>query len=281
MTLTGRHWRGWRFAALAAAALGSVSPTARAHDFVLRPSAFVVEEGQPVQLALLIGHGQDRARWQTDARRILRFEGRSEAGIVDYRAAVGGRSTAAIHRLHLASPGTHVLLFESAASRSELPADRFERYLVEEGLTQAQEARLREGAITAPGRELYSRRAKALIQVGAGSLRHAVHVVRPQGQTLEIVTETNPYVTAGGEPLPVRVFYDGRPLPGALLKLWDLNGEAIPAATARTNGEGRAVFVRPTAGEWQLGVVWTRALPPGTWAQFETVFASLTFGTAR
>lgn len=273
--------RAYWSAIVAALALVALARTALAHDFLLRPATFVVAEGDPVGIAFLIGHGRDRQRWQTDPRRILRFEGRSETGAVDYLGAVGGHPTEADHMVSLSGAGTHVLLFQSASSRSDLPADRFEAYLREEGLTPAQEARRGEGAAATPGRETYSRRAKSLLQVGPRARRDARHVVQPHGQTLEIVTEANPYAIAPGQPLPVRIFYQGRPLPGALVKLWDLNGNAAPTAMARTDRAGRTVFARPAAGEWQLGVVWTRPLPTGNWAQFETVFASLTFGTSR
>lgn len=280
MIRLGRPLRArWRLA-VATLTLAAAATAALAHDFLLRPATFVVDEGGSIRIALLIGHGGDRQRWQTDSRRILRFEGRSEAGAADYLGAVGGRSTDADQPIDLAGTGTHVILFESSPARSELSGDRFEAYLREEGLTLAQETRRLEGTTLAPGRELYSRRAKALIQIGPRAQRDASHVVLPHGQTLEIVTEANPYATAAGQPLPVRIFYNGRPLPGALVKLWKLNGDAVPTAAARTDGAGRAEFVRPAAGEWQFGVVWTRPIPTGTWAQFETVFASLTFGTA-
>lgn len=273
MRLSRRHV----LLATAALSLGA-APNAAAHDFILRPSAFRLEEGAPLQLVLLIGHGQDRQRWQTDPRRILRFESVSDISAADHLTEISTLPTEADHPLALSGAGTHVLLFESAPARSDLPAERFEAYIAEEGLTPAQEARRRDNATATPGHEYYSRRAKALVQIGAHAQRDAAHVTLPYGQTLELVTAVNPYALAPGEPLPVRVFYEGQLLPGALVKLWDLNGDATPLATARTDENGQVIFQRPSAPEAQLGVIWTRPLASDSWAQFETTFASLTFG---
>jgi uncharacterized GH25 family protein len=78
--------------------------------------------------------------------------------------------------------------------------------------------------------------------------------------------------------LPVRVLYEGKALPGALVKLVDLAQDAGPTEARRTDAAGEAVFAMPTAGEWRMSVVWTKPLGPDEDADFETTFSSLTFG---
>jgi uncharacterized GH25 family protein len=95
---------------------------------------------------------------------------------------------------------------------------------------------------------------------------------------LEIVPEANPYHAPQSATLPVRVFYAGHTLTGALVKLTDLGQDASPLETHLTDGNGHAIFAMPKSGTWLLNVVWTKALPPSDETDFETIFSSLTFG---
>jgi len=259
---------------VAVAGSGSVA----AHDFWLQPRAFWTAPGQATVVGLLIGHGAERERWSANLDRVLLFRSVSAAGVVDHRAVFRNRRSQEDHVVALATPGAHVLLFASGHAQSELPGARFTEYLKEEGLTPALNLRTRNRTMQRPGRELYSRRAKALVQVGPPGRLPQAHVTRPSGLTLEIVPEANPYQAPAGAPLPVRVFFEGRPLPGALVKLRDINADAEPVRTVRTDAAGRALFRNPDGGQWQLNVVWTKPLAGHPWAEFDTTFSSLTFG---
>jgi hypothetical protein len=262
---------------LAAAAAALAWPV-QAHDFWLQPRSFHLPAPGVAATSIQIGHGDAREAWAVKPERIVRFQAVGPAGAVDLRPGV--RAGAADQPLPLRAPGLHVLVYESTPIPSVLPAQRFTDYLREEGLTPALQAREQTGRTQAQGREIYSRRAKALVQVGPAKGPQA-HVTAPIGLTLEIVPERNPYALRPGEPLPVRVFYQGRPLPGALVKLTDLGRDEKPVEVRRTDAQGRALFRPRQDGEWLLNVVWTRPLvgdPRGDW---DTVFSSLTFGYPR
>jgi len=179
--------------------------------------------------------------------------------------------------LVFADPGTYVVVLETDnRAQSHLPAIRFNDYLQVEGLTPALEQRSRLHRMDADGSEVYSRHAKALIQVGT----HADNVVatQPLGLPLEIVPEVNPYADPKPAALPVHVLYEGRPLPGALIKLTELEHDEAPFETHRTDSAGRATFALPGEGTWLLNVIWTKPLPKTAETDFETVFSSLSFG---
>jgi uncharacterized GH25 family protein len=271
--------KAWFMAGLSAAVVASSA--AFAHDFWLQPARFSLQPGEAAKVALLIGHGQERERWSSDGRRILQFQSVSASGVADHRPQVLSRPSKEDHTISLAGQGAHVLLFASSHSRSELPARRFNAYLQEEGLTPALRLRAQRGAEQRPGREIYSRRAKAIVQVGATGAEPQPHLVRPLGLTLEIVPEVAPHALRGTADLPVRVYYEGRLLPGALVKLRDLNADAEPRQTIRTDASGRAILRRPGAGLWQVNVVWTKPLANHEWAEFDTTFSSLTFEIPR
>jgi len=103
-------------------------------------------------------------------------------------------------------------------------------------------------------------------------------VTEPVGLPLEIVPEVNPYRTPQPANFPVRVFYEGHPLSGALVKLTDLRKDASPYEAHLTDSGGHATFEMPRAGSWLLNVIWTKPLSAADETDFETVFSSLSFG---
>lgn len=246
---------------------------AAAHDLWLQPGAFRVTAGTEVPVAVLVGDGPDRQRSQIPGRRVVRFGVVGPDGTErDLKGAFQAGQDAPVR---LSAAGAHVVVLATDnGARNVLPGDRFEAYLHEEGLTPAIVARA--GRRGADGSEAYGRRAKALVQVGAGGPQDAA--ARALGLTLEIVPQVSPYATPRPTALPVQVLYEGRPLAGARVKLADLGRDAV-VATQVTDADGRARFAMPGAGAWRLAVVWTKVLPATAETDFETVFSSLTFGT--
>jgi uncharacterized GH25 family protein len=264
-----------RRAAMLAAAIALMGGAAAAHDFWLQPQAFRVAPGAEVPVAVMVGDGPEKQRSPIRGRRVVRVGAVGPAGAErDLKAAyVTGEDVP----VRLAEPGAHVLVLATDdGGRSRLPAEKFEAYLREEGLTPALEARARSGTQGVEGNEAYGRRAKAIVQVGTGGPQGAA--TQAVGLSLEIVPEASPYALRKGAALPVRVFYEGRPLAGASVKLADLGRDALVASQV-TDAAGRARFAMPGPGAWRLAVVWTKALPETAETDFETVFSSLTFGT--
>lgn len=261
---------------LAATLIGTPS---WAHDFWLQPSNFRVAPGQSASISMQVGHGQARQRWAVSNDRVLMLRRTGPDGAADLKGALrqtGGADLA----LPFLTPGVHVLSMASSHAQSELPAIRFNDYLKEEGLTPALRQRDAQRKTRSPGREIYSRRAKSLVLVGTPSAADDAKVTRPLGLTLEIVPDRNPYMLKPGEGLPVRVFYEGRPLSGASVKLTNLDSDMKPLATLKTDAAGRAVFAVPRSGRWLLNVVWTRPITGDPRGDFDTTFSSLTFGSA-
>lgn len=262
---------------LTATMLATVS--ASAHDFWLQPSSFRVAPGQSASISMQVGHGQARQRWAVSNDRVLTLRRVGPDGTADLKGPLRQAGDADLS-LPFAAPGVHVLTMASSHAQSELPAIRFNDYLKEEGLTPAVRQRQAQRRTRSPGREIYSRRAKSLVLVGAPSAADDAKVTRPVGLTLEIVPDRNPYTLKPGEGLPVRVFYQGRPLSGATVKLTNLDFDMKPLAILRTDAAGRAVFAVPGSGRWLLNVVWTRPIKGDPRGDFDTTFSSLTFGSA-
>ena len=262
------------------AILATSATCADAHDFWLQPARWRVSVHEPIAATLQVGHGPNRQRSPISARRILRFEAFDPLGRrIDLKKNLSMGAPGADAAFAFGEPGVHVVVLETDdRAESHLPAIRFNDYLKVEGLTPAIMLRAKTGRDGADGAENYSRHAKMLVQVGPDGERGSARVVRPAGLELEIVPETNPLSLHTGNPLAVRIYYRGRPLGGALVKLNDLNNDEAPIQMRRSDGRGRASFTLPGKGSWQLNVIWTRPQPASSLTDFETSFSSLSFG---
>lgn len=250
-----------------------------AHDFWLQPVRFILAAPGVVPMLLYVGHGAARERWGGGIDRVVQFRSSGPDGLVDRKAdlTLGGPKIDAVVRL--AKPGSYVMAFQSRATISDLPYLRFNDYVTDEGLTPIAAHRARTGTQRSNGRELYSRRAKAIVQVGPVDAAGAARVTKPIGLSLEIVPDRHPLLLKPGEKMPVRVFYNNRPLAGALVKLTDLDADAVAVAMTRTDASGRAVFDIPHKGSWQFNIVWAQVVSGNAAADYVTTFSSLTFGT--
>src|SRR5262249_43835739 len=168
-------------------------------------------------------------------------------------------------------PGLQVLGYYSNPSFIELPAEKFNAYLEDEGLDAVAAFRARHGQSGAPARELYSRCAKSLLLSEEGDRR--------LGFPLELVAERNPYALPEGEELPLRLLWQGRPLESALVVAINSNSP-LEKLLARSDHDGRVRFKLHPGGMWLVKAVHMVAASPGSDADWQSYWASLTFETA-
>lgn len=244
--------------------LGLLAAPAAAHDFWIEPSSFRPAPGERVAVRLRVGEDLQGDPVPRDPARIERF---AEIGPAGEAAVAGVAGIDPAGWATPAAPGLHWLVYDSRHASLELPAAKFDRYLGEEGLERIRE--LRKGAGEGPVKEIYSRCAKSLLRVGAGSSGYD----RPLGLELELVPEKDPYSLAPGEALPVRLLYRGEPLDGALVIALASPGARVSARTAG----GRAALVLDRPGLWLVKAVHMVPAPEGSGADWESLWASLTF----
>jgi uncharacterized GH25 family protein len=246
-----------------------------AHDFWVVPSTFHPQPGASVAVRLLVGEHLQGDPVPRDPMQIERFALVGPAG----EAAVGGPPGAEpAGFLKVAGPGLHWIVYDSARTRIDLSAAKFEEALKLEGLDQILDQRRRQGESVAPATEVFSRCAKALLRVGGGP---GVGYDRALGLQLELVPEADPTALAVGAELPVRLLWGGRPLAGTLVAaLHDRYGGARSrdgGIAGRTGPDGRVRLRLPAAGFWLVKAVHMVPAPPAAGVQWESFWASLTF----
>ncbi len=237
------------------------------HEFWIEPDQFNTEPGQLVRLGLRVGDGYPGEAYARNPRHVRRFFVREAGQDIAVPGRPGANPAGAVR---LTRPGLAVVGYRSHATRIELPAKKFNAYLAEEGLTQIIAVRKLRGELNKPGRELFSRCAKSLIACG-----HGKGLDQRLGLELELVADANPVRMLAGATLPVRLFLKGKPLPRALVLAFR-HGESKPALRVRTDKAGRA-RLDLSGGRWLISAVHMRPAAKGSNADWESLWASLTF----
>lgn len=268
---------------LAALLIGlGCSVAAEAHDFWIQPAQYWAQPDAAIPFTLQVGHGAERQRSQIRSNRIASLLAVTpDQTTIDVRGQLHLRGAHDDGRLKFEEPGTYLVVLQTDdRGRSTLPAPRFNEYARAEGLTDALKQRQQTDRMASAATESYRRVSKAIIQIGLIDTARQAHVVTPLGLPLEIVPERSPYAEAQRGDLPVRVFFEGQPLAGALVKLTSLEKDDAPLQAHRTDPSGRATFSLRPQGAWILNVIWTKRAAAAAEVDFETTFSSLSFGFA-
>lgn len=271
---------------LLAIVLGACTTTALAHEFWLEAPRFRLQPGTTVNVHTFIGADFKGEPWTTKAAKIHRLVryGPKPADTTDLTPRNFAATDTFRTAFTFAQPGTHLVLLQSTSSFIELPADQFTAYLREEGLDYPLKLRQENEETTKPGREVYSRCAKTLVQVGNPALvplaaDSACH--HAYGLPLELVPEQNPYRLAADKALTVRVLRGGRSAFGAAVQVWQRHPSGLPTThyTTRANQSGRVLLRLSGPGPYLLATVDMRPAPLSLRerADWQSVWASLTF----
>lgn len=243
-----------------------IAATALGHDFWLEPSTFRPAAGSPLAIRLMVGD-------HFSGEPVGRHEPRIEAFVIrdaQGQRAVAGKNGADPAGSVEARSGLGVIGYRSRPLRhGTMSVKRFESYLREEGLEHIIDRRKASGSSSSPGREIYSRSAKAFL--GNGSEREGFDV--PLGFRLEIIPETNP--AAAGD-LRIRLAFEGRPVAGVRVSAMR-RGDAAAAVTARSDSGGRVVLPLDREGVWLVKAVHMVEAPEGSGVDWESIWASLVF----
>ncbi len=248
---------------LLACALLAAAP-AFAHEFWLEPSSFRAAEGERLSVRILVGDGFPGEPCARNPALLREFVVVGEGGAVPVPGDAG-RDPAG--ELRIGADRPRLVGYRSCHSRVVLDAARFERYLRDVGLETIIDKRAARGESKRAGREAYARCAKAILGGPGGGIERAL------GHPLELVPVGDP---SAGPEVEFVLRLDGAPAAGLLVRAFgkDRKGDPSPA---RTDRSGRVRFTLPRAGVWMLSVVAMREAPPSLDADWESLWASVTW----
>lgn len=218
-----------------------------AHDFWIEPDSFTPEINDEVAISLRYGVGLKGDTLPYINALFTDFSLTDQSGRTQVESIQGNDPAATV----IATAGAQLLGYQSVPQFVELDADKFDKYIQEEGIEYIRAERERRGQSESPALENFVRCAKALIQTGAandGIYRKKL------GYTLELIPLSNPYQLEMGDTLEFELLYKGNPIEGlqlqALAKVDRKNVQKI-----RTDVNGRAGVTINQPGVWLIKVV--------------------------
>ncbi len=255
-----------------------------AHDLWLVPARFVVAPGAKVAVAMNTGDTFPASESAVKPERIERaavITADGSTSLTTFRGA--GKSTLADVTAPQSAGGAIVeVVLEPIATKQ--PRASFDEFVRHEGLDAVAAQLARTSQRRAEEHRTYAKYAKTLLRVGDGAGAASLYS-RPLGHRLEVVPEVDPYALASGEPLPVRLLFDGEPLANARIVVGSVDARTATQSNlpgVRTDAQGRARLQPGRAG----GVHYVHALhmTPAvgrTDVEWESFWATLTFEARR
>ncbi len=241
-----------------------------AHDFWIEPSTFRPAVGELITANLRVGQDFVGDPVPRESSNIERFVVRDSGG---ERPVVGRDGRDPDGYTNVLSPGAAVIGYRSLPKPLELPPEKFEDYLRQEGLERIIAWRAQHGQSKQPSKEIFSRCAKAIVAAGPPESRRVRAIEEPLGFRLELVPESDPFAAGA---LRVRVTFENKPLEGALVIALNQQDPAAKVSL-RSDKAGRVSLPLSKGGVWLIKCVHMVPAPPASGAQWESLWASLTF----
>lgn len=261
-----------------------------AHEFWLQPLQFQPSSLEPIQAHLKVGQhfkGNTLAYMDVEFKAFNITSG-GEGGKGNTRP-VSSRfgSVPAVNQLPWAS-GLTILSYESSVNTVVYDsAEKFQNFLVYEGLDWVKTAHLQRGLPASGFTEVYRRYAKSLLQVG-GEKPEGLAGDQVLGFVFEWVLLTNPYRPAeagDSNMITAQLLWQGKPFAGATVHLFKNQQGQITEQSLVTDEQGKVAVSREEGSIILLNSVQmiepSRAIVSETGAVWESLWGSITFEIPR
>jgi uncharacterized GH25 family protein len=245
---------------------------APAHEFWLQPDRFRFQPGETAVIDFMVGEHFTGTFWDMERHRAEAVRWMTAGTDRDVTAQVKKQKGKNLE-VTMPTAGTQLFALRSNAAYIEMASEKFDEYLAEDGIDNILNER-RAHSSSAPVRELYTRCAKLLVQVGN---RIDETFKRHAGHPLEIVPLQNPYSLTSGDYLDCRVLYNRAPLAHQKVKVWSFIGRRVFLQNIFTEKDGAIRFPISNRGPWMVSTVkMEKSANPQ--ADYESLWATLVFG---
>jgi uncharacterized GH25 family protein len=245
----------------------------QAHEFWMAPARFYYASGDSLSLDFRVGEDFIGEKWEVKTERFERFEIHRQKNVQDVKSLLKTGDAKAF-AFPLSEEGSHIVVMQSNHTFTELDGEEFNAYLKEDALDEAYVYRRKNNQLDKPGKELYARYSKTLVQVGN---KIDDGYKKSAGLPLEIFVEQNPVTLKVGNKVSFKLMFEGRPLFGARVSVWNRYNNRTTRQPIFTQQDGRIETHISNPGPWMVSVV--KMVPSkDPKADWESYWASLTFG---
>lgn len=248
-----------------------------AHEFWIQSAKYFLSVGDSTALGAYVGENFTGDTLEFRPERIVSLTRFSKSGRTELLSMIPTKGEVH-HWTRFNEPGTVMFAYASNGKFVELDSTKFTDYLEEEGLDTIIRMRERLKATGLPGRELFHRCAKAIVQVGPA--RDTTYAIAT-GMRLDIVPEQHPYSLKPGDMMGVRVLFDGAPVANGLLIFWNNENGRQTRIRQRTDAGGRASIRLFEPGVWMISLVHMIPHPVPSEADWASYWGNVTFELGR
>lgn len=245
---------------------------ALSHEYYLEPSAYTVKTGEEFGVAHKNGMRFNGNAYPWISQWNVRSEAWQNGSGVKVHGKDGDRPAL---KLKSNQVGLISVVHESGLSSLKFNSwEKFKSYLADEGLSHLLKDHKAAGYPEIFIKEVYTRYAKTLINVGGGD-----GLESPAGLKIELIALANPATLKRGEPLPVKVLFDAKPLNNITIKVF-AGHKTDPAHKIITDENGNALIPDSGSGDYLLNAVhMTKPIskePMAKGAHWQSFWASMT-----
>jgi uncharacterized GH25 family protein len=248
----------------------------QAHEFWMAPSKFYYQVGEIFTMGLRVGEDFIGEVSPVKKERIEKLELHQSQKVQDVRSFIKDDGKELI-ALPVNVEGSNVIAIQTTSAYIELDAEKFNAYLKEDALDDAHSYRRKNNQLDKPGKEFYARYSKMIFQVGD---KIDDGYKKPVGLPLEIFVEQNPATLKVGSKVSFKLMWDGKPLFGARVSVWNRHNNRTTRQPIFTQQDGRIETHISNPGPWMVSVVkMVRSNDPK--ADWQSYWGSLTFGVKQ
>jgi len=223
----------------------------QAHELWMQPDKFTFKAGENLVVSFMAGENFIGAPWDLKTHRLTKLELKQQTkstNLLDLLTSPERKTLT----IPLKDEGTHLLLMQTENTFIELEGEKFDEYLKEDGLDEIYALRQKTNILNKPSSEYYSLHSKLLVQVGS----HTDDTFRKvAGFPIEIIPERNPYMLKKGDPVRFRILFEGKPLFGAKVKVWNRFNNRTTIQNIYTEKSGMIETHISNPGRWMVSVV--------------------------
>jgi uncharacterized GH25 family protein len=262
-----------------------VSFLANSQEFWLQPSKFYYNPTEKLVINFMEGVDFIGESWEmvekTDSparnkTRVKKVDLHQKGKITDIRDHVG-KDAGDDLVLPPQVEGTYMVVMETTNAFSDHAAEKFNDYLKEAALDEAYAHRQKTNSLDKNGKELYAHFAKLLVQVG----KKPDDIFKKEARlTVEVIPQQNPSLLKVGDRVQFKVMYDGKPVFGARVKVWNRHNHRISIQNIFSEQNGMIETHISNPGTWMVSFVKMIPSkdPKGDWQSYK---GSLVFGIQK
>ena len=244
-----------------------------ADEFWLEADTFYFNPGETVHLSLKTGNDFIGERWtpaKTDG--FQRLEQHAAKQVYDLRKSL--KQTSDPLEVRLAGEGSHLVVLETTRTFVKMDGERFTEHLREEGLDDLFYQREKSKTSADSATEYYSRYSKLILQAGTrldDTYKEVCNL------PIEIIPDKNPAAMKKGDPIKFEILYQGKPLFGAKVKVWNRYNHRTTVQNIYSQQDGMIETHVSNPGAWMISVV-NMVPSKDPKAQYRSFWGTLVFG---